>query len=383
MHIATIRVLTSKLTVAIYFAIVLLPVLLLGYDGPWFGPGDISIRGRALFPEKFAPGAFGAFDLWFADRVGFRFPLIYAGTNFHIGLLHRPLDRHIVFGREGWMFWTDDQDTAPATMADARGKLRFKPTEVKRIEANVRAAQHRFAKCGIPSGVFVAPNKQSIYGEYLINVDANGPLTRFDALEADLSATAREMIIDPRPIMREAKRAHAPIRLYNKTETHWNDLGAYYGYVAILKKFERLLPIAHIELASLDNYQITAGPYPGGDMATRVLFSPWRFADENVALTPKVRIPGPGEVQIDRVHFVYRNPQGVGRMILFGDSFATYLVPFLAQHFAEVHRYVGEQFDGRVVAIHHPDIVVLETLESYSPRLLLPPIGLDEACEKR
>jgi hypothetical protein len=69
-------------------------------------------------------------------------------------------------------------------------------------------------------------------------------------------------------------------------------------------------------------------------------------------------------------------------MVLFGDSFATYLVPFLAQHFAEVHRYVGEQFDGRVVAMQHPDIVVLETLESYSPRLLLPPISLDEACEK-
>ena len=382
MQAAAARTVTSKLTVAVYFAVVLLPVILLGYDGPWFGPGDISIRGRGPFPEKFAPGAFSAFDLWFADRVGFRFPLIHAGTNFYIGLLHRPLDRHIVFGREGWMFWTDDRDTAPATMADARGKLRFTSAETRRIETNLRAAQERFAECGIPIGVFIAPNKQSLYGEYLINVDANTPLTRLDVLEADLSDAAREMIIDPRPIMREAKRAHAPIRLYNKTETHWNDLGAYYGYLTILKKFAKLLPIAHMELASLDHYQIAAGPYPGGDMATRVLFSPWRFADENVLLTPKVRIPGPGELQIDRVHFVERNPDGVGRMVLFGDSFATYLVPLLAQHFAEVHRYVGEQFDGRVVAMHHPDVVVLETLESYSPRLLLPPIGLDEACDK-
>jgi hypothetical protein len=172
------------------------------------------------------------------------------------------------------------------------------------------------------------------------------------------------------------------VRLYNKTETHWNDLGAYYGYIAIIDKISHIIPVAHLELASLDHYQIAAGPYPGGDMATRVLFSPWRFADDNVSLTPKLPIPGPGEVQIDRVHFVHRNPGGTGRIVLFGDSFATLLVPFLAQHFSEVHRYVGEEFNGSVVAAHQPDIVLLETLESYLPRLLLPPINLGSACDK-
>jgi hypothetical protein len=68
--------------------------------------------------------------------------------------------------------------------------------------------------------------------------------------------------------------------------------------------------------------------------------------------------------------------------VLFGDSFATLLVPFLAQHFAEVHRYPAEQIDGAVVARHHPDFVMFETLESYSPRFLLPPINLDAACGK-
>ena len=140
-----IRAITSKLTVATYFALVLIPVALLGYDGPWFGPGDISIRGRAPFPERFSPGFYSAFDLWFADRIGFRYPLIYTGTNFHIGLLHRPIDRHVVFGRDGWMFWTDDRDTTPATMADSRGKLRFTAAEVRRIDANLRAAHERFS----------------------------------------------------------------------------------------------------------------------------------------------------------------------------------------------------------------------------------------------
>jgi alginate O-acetyltransferase complex protein AlgJ len=382
MQMSAIRSITSRLTVVTYFAVVLLPVVMLGHDGAGFGPGDIAIRGRAPFPEKFAPGAYAAFDLWFADRIGYRYPLIYAGTNFHIGLLNRPLDRHIVFGREGWMYWTDDRDTAPATMADSRGKLRFTPTEVRRMDAQLRAAHARLAACGIPSAVFVAPNKQSIYGEFLVNVDSEALPSRFDALLNELSSPARDMIIDPRPVMRTAKRAHAPVRLYNKTETHWNSLGAFYGYVALVDKIARMMPIARRELASLEHYRIVAGPYPGGDMATRVLLSPWRFADENVVLYPVEPIAGEGEVAIDRVHFVQRNPNGTGRMVLFGDSFATLLVPFLARHFAEVHRYVGEEFNGSVVASHHPDIVILETLESYAPKLLLPPIDMDSACNK-
>jgi alginate O-acetyltransferase complex protein AlgJ len=380
MQLSSFRSISSRLTLVTYFLVVLLPVFLLGHDGPWFGPGDISIRGRAPFPPKFAPGAFALFDVWFADRIGLRYPLIYAGTNFHIGLLHRPLDRHIVFGREGWMYWTDDRDTAPATMADSRGKLRFSTNEVRRIDTQLRAAHDRIAACGTPSAVFVAPNKQSIYGEFLINVDAGRPVTRLDALIEALSPPARDMIVDPRPMMRAAKLAHTPIRLYNKTETHWNTLGAFYGYLALIEKIAQMMPIAHHDLASLDHYRIEAGPYAGGDMASRVLFSPWRFADEDVQLEAKAPIAGEGQVQIDRVHFVQRNPNGVGRIVLFGDSFATALVPFLAQHFAEVHRYVGEEFNGAVIARHRPDVVVFETLESYAPRMLQPPIALDAAC---
>src|SRR5216684_1197735 len=226
MRTDTIRSLSRRLTVLIYFAVVLLPVALFGYDGPWVGGGNISIRGKAPFPSKFTPGTFKDFDEWFADRVGLRYPLIYAGTELHIGLLHRPLDRHILFGRDNWMFWTDDQETVPATMADSRGKLRFTPPELTRIDAQLRTSRDQFAACGIPGVIIIAPNKQSLYGEFLINADAGSPPTRLDTLMNALSGPAKAMIIDPRAMMRAAKLSHAPLHLYNKTESHWNALGA-------------------------------------------------------------------------------------------------------------------------------------------------------------
>ena len=153
-----------RLTVIVYFAVVLIPVLLLGTDGPWLSGGDAEIRAKAPFPKKFNPGTFRDFDEWFADRVGLRYPLIYAGSELHVGLLRRPLDRHIFFGRDGWMFWTDDAENIPATMADSRSRLRFSQPELGRVDANIRAVRDRFAQCGVPVIVVVIPNKQTIYG---------------------------------------------------------------------------------------------------------------------------------------------------------------------------------------------------------------------------
>jgi alginate O-acetyltransferase complex protein AlgJ len=373
---------SARLTVATFLAIVLFPVVLFGYNGPWPGRGEVAIRERAPFPYRVTPAVYGELDQWFADRVGLRFPLIYLATKLHVDLLQRPLDNHIFFGRDGWMFWTDDGEATPAVMVDVRGALRFKPAEMTRIESEVLMIRSRFAACNIPVRLVVAPNKQSIYGEFVLGESAVPPATRFDVLMGSLSDSAKAIIVDPRPTLRAAKREHAPLHLYNKTESHWNQLGAYYGYRAIIAALGQTMPIAHLELAALDNYQISVGPYPGGDMTTRVLFSPWTFKDENVSLTPK-NMPLPQrEVQFSDRDFITRNPQGKGRLLMFGDSFANGLVRYLAQHFAVVHRHVGVAIDGALVAQTQPDAVLFVTVERHAYRLITPSVRLDLACKR-
>ena len=119
-------------------------------------------------------------------------------------------------------------------MADSRSRLRFSQPELARADANISAVRDRFAQCGIPVIVVIIPNKQTIYGKYLFSGDVAAPVTRLDSLWRELSAPARSIMFDPRPMMREAAAAHDPILLYPKTETHWNELGAFYGYRAIM-----------------------------------------------------------------------------------------------------------------------------------------------------
>lgn len=370
------------LTVIVYFTVALIPVLLFGHDGPWLGAANLDIRGKVPFPNKLSPGTFRDFDEWFADRVGLRYPLIYAGTGLHIGLLRRPLDRHIFFGRDGWMFWTDDAETIPATMADSRNRLRFSQPELGRIEANLRAVRDRFAQCGIPVIVFVAPNKQTIYGKYLFSDNVAAPVTRYDALLRELSEPARSIMIDPRPMMRAAAAAHDPILLYPKTETHWNELGAFYGYRSMMEAIARSISIDHPETLSLERYDVKSIPYAGGDMAVRVLFSPWRFDDSYVFVAPKTPLVRIEQSLVAHDHTLYRNPNGKGRLVVFGDSFVHPLMPFLTQNFEEVHRYSAEEINGAVAAQHRPAAVVFQMVERHAERLLRPPLNLPQLCNR-
>jgi hypothetical protein len=64
-----------------------------------------------------------------------------------------------------------------------------------------------------------------------------------------------------------------------------------------MQKLAPMLP-GHAKL--LDEYQLLSGRYRGGDMAAHVLFSPWRFDDEDVSLSPKGPLSAQGEIRITR-----------------------------------------------------------------------------------
>ena len=380
MTLAAIRSITPKLTVAVYLAIVLLPVALFGTNGPWWGAAALQIRQRTEFPTRLAPGSFQVFDGWFADRIGLRYPLIYLGTELHLGAFGRPLDRHVFFGPDHWMFWTEDADRVPSAMADSRGRLRFTPNEIKRVETELLAMRERFDACRIPFAVAVAPNKQSIYREFVVDTSAGEPRTRLDGLLAGLAAAARSLIVDTRETIRPAKSRHAPVRLYNKTETHWNELGAFYGYAGIMDALRRTVPLNHPELTSIAQYDVSARRYPGGDMATVVLFSPWRFPDEDVSVRRKTPAALPAEQHLDPRYSITRNPNGQGKLLLIGDSFTQGPIRYLQQHFAEVHRVISTSVDGGLVARLRPDVVLMLVVERNLEHLLRPHVNLAKAC---
>jgi hypothetical protein len=345
------RTFTRSLPCVVFWLLCVLPLAFFTVDGPSPGARPLPMRERAPFPSRVAPHVFREFDNWFVDRIGLRRSLVSTGAAFHVGLLRRSTDRRVVIGRDGWLFYTDD-DHKPATMADIRGALRFTDAEIRTTERNLMAMREAFAACGMRGLVVIAPNAQSVYGEYLIDSGIK-PVTRLDDLLAHLSAPVRGMILDLRAPLLAEKAAHPEQPLYFKTDSHWNDLGAFYAYRAIIAALAKTGPVGDTSLAAPENYTLSESPYDDGDLAINMLLSPGKFQDEQILLQPKAK----AETARGRD----------GQLLLIGDSFSSRLKPFLKRNFVE-SRFVT--FGDLPVPPPRaggpqPAVVLLEVVERY------------------
>jgi alginate O-acetyltransferase complex protein AlgJ len=311
---------TQSLACIVFWLLSLLPVALFTIDGPWPGVGELRMRAREPFPQRITPHIFRDLDRWFIDRIGLRLSLVSTGAAFHIGLLQRSTDRRVVIGRDGWLFWIDDGN-GPATMADFRGALRFTDAELRAAERHLLAMRDVSAACGVRGLVAVAPNKQSVYGEYLNNSGVR-PSTRLDDLLSRLGVSARAMILDLRVPLRAAKAADPARPIYFKTDSHWNDLGAFYAYRAVITALAQSMPVGDLALASPEQYEINIVPFDDGDLAINMLSSPGRFKDVQVLLRRKTASGGGSQTKLG------------GQMLLIGDSFSLRLSRYFARHFS-------------------------------------------------
>src|SRR5258708_13657292 len=138
----------SRFWVAVFLTLILLPTILFGVDGPWIGE-DVPFQPRAAFPQRFSQRLFKEFGRWFGDRIGLRYPLIYAAVGYDVLLLRWPIDRYVVFGRGGWLFFADSIAGARNSLADFLPRLHFPPSAFTLITAGLEAVRKRLEACGI------------------------------------------------------------------------------------------------------------------------------------------------------------------------------------------------------------------------------------------
>jgi hypothetical protein len=83
----------------------------------------------------------------------------------------------------------------------------------------------------------------------------------------------------------------------------------------------------------------------------------------------------------DRQHGLAEADQpgpGLPRAVVFRDSFAGAMVPFLSEAFGHVRFVYDHQPDPRLIEVEKPDVVILEMVERYVARSvdLTPPVEM-------
>jgi alginate O-acetyltransferase complex protein AlgJ len=363
----------NALLVGLFAAVISLPLAanLAGHDG-----ADPTAENRELatFPRldgswKAIVGYGRGLGAWFDDHFGFRSSLVrWYGESRLFGLGVSP-SAAVVKGRDGWFFYADDE-----AMVDFAAEQPLSPDEVANWRAAVVGARDWLRRRGIAYVFTIAPDKHEIYpDEVPTSIRRVGATRRMDQILAALE-DAGVAAVDVRPALEAARRRE---RIYQKTDTHWNDRGALVAYQQIIDAVRAQVP-AVPRPWTRDDFEAVVRQREGMDLAgmmglTRVL------RETDLALVPRrprrarVIEPAGAEASAEEGRLVTLIPgmPGTGgnpgnpasalpRAVIFRDSFFSRLAPFTSEHFSRAVYLWQNDFDADAVLQERPDVVIQE-----------------------
>jgi hypothetical protein len=355
-------------TVAAFFVLIWIPLI------GSLGARDAVIsetEQRVLAPlprPGVEPGSWqalpAAMEAWYDDRMGLRDALIRAHGYLEVRWLGVSSSDRLVVGRRGWLFLGDS-----APVAQYRGTARFTQGELHRWRQVLVQWRDWLAGQDIAFLVVFVPNKHSLYPEFMpASLPRVSDESQLSQLVRFLEDTSDLPVLDLRGPLEAAK---ARARIYHKTDTHWNDRGAYAAYRAILGALAEQLP----RLAEDAPVPVRLEEFDGPGMGLARMVGLDEVIGEHYVFLhptrPRAAIePEQRALFEDRTRRQLPLEMGTGdpelpRALMVRDSFANALIPYLSESFERI-LYVWERsIDPALVERERPDVVIFEMVERF------------------
>lgn len=323
------------------------------------------------------------YETWFDDHFAYRSELIHWHHRLYVQGAGVSPRTDVVMGKEGWLF-TNASDQEQAALDQVRGLFPFTEEQLREWQDFLEECRDWFEDRGVPYHLTIAPSKPSIHPEYLPDgIEVRNPVTRLDQLRDWLEATPQRdgrpgvSFVDLRPALLGAKAQYAP--LYRRTDTHWNGLGALIATAALVDALRPAFP--SLPALSPEQFEISRVPSTGGDLAANlslahVLEDELALLRERVPVTLERQVEGLAPVRIpstavgleqnlaeerQRPFRMVQPGVDLPRLLMFRDSYASNLVPFLARAFSSSSYYWQYRIhDPAIMALERPDVVVQE-----------------------
>jgi len=258
------------------------------------------------------------------------------------------------------MYWTGE-----GSIDDYQNTQPFLQSDLENIQTGLDAIYERYQAEGITFMVVVAPNKTTVYPEYLPDtIQKLRPKSRLDELMAHMQAYGKTSILDLRPILLAEKKAQ---QVYLATDTHWNDFGALAASREILLALQPVFPA--LKFNNLDDFNQVPEQVEGD--LPKLLFAADLFPEQTVRLEPRFeRVARFVETGVEGRVLSIHPDQHLPKLVMFRDSFAIALIPFLSDHFSRAVYQWDFEIDEGLIDDETPDVVILEVTERYLARLL-------------
>jgi len=232
------------------------------------------------------------------------------------------------------------------------------------------AAPGWLAERGIRFLVVIAPNKETIYPEYMpARLNRLRETTRLDQIVSHMRARSNLAIIDPRAALRSAKAGGT---VYFRTDTHWNDAGAWLLHREIVARLHAWYPDVEARPA-VPIVRVSRGW--SGDLTTKLGLE-GRIGEDRLLLEPPrmSRAADPGPRPLDpqrRLSAAERSIASRLRVVMFHDSFGVSLQPLLSESCSRIVFSSGPtnwrlNFDPALVEREQPAVVIQEIGERFA-----------------
>jgi hypothetical protein len=318
-------------------------ILHLGEDGP------VTNRQRVMALAHFP----GDFKKYLGDHFAFRNLLIKLHGMLMVEGLKTTSTHQVELGKGGWMYFAGD-----GSLDDYRNIEPWTDQELVEWRQVLEDRQAFCDRMGIKYLFVVAPSKQDIYPENMPDrINQVRIETRLDQLMAYMKRCGSKVqIVDLRGPVLEAKKSGE--RLYHKTDTHWNDRGAFPAYLALMQAVRAKVP--GVRILSESDFTPTVSKIAGMDLS-KLLGINDRMQERRLNLEARIPLRLP---RVDQDDMTPMNVEGTGpRAVVFRDSFMTAMLGWVAEGFGHGVYFWEDGFDTNVITKEKPDIVIQEIAE--------------------
>ncbi|MBN2345431.1 MAG: hypothetical protein JXO51_03500 [Candidatus Aminicenantes bacterium] len=305
-------------------------------------------------------------ESYFNDHFGLRSHLVHWHNRLMVQWFDASPTDKVIVGRRGWLFMGRETKTRDE-LDYYRSLTPLSPSELRQWRQTLCQRRDWLAGRNIRYIFLVVPNKSTIYPEYMPGRFRRlHPRSRLDQLLAELEREKDFPVLDVRPELQRAKERYT---VYNRTDSHWNELGAYFAYERILGRLAADFP--GLPRPSLDQFAIESTDWAGGDLAQMLSLHKKYYRERAIRL----RYRGTAEVT------ALRSRRSLGPyvretitecataplpgMVMVHDSFAHQLKPLLNPRFRRIV-YIWDwrlRFFKDVIEEERPAVVIDEMAE--------------------
>ena len=316
-----------------------------------------DIRGVEKFPKQF--------DAYYNDHVPFRGVIREAWTKLNVELMHDSIAKSVVIGdsdgkgtNKSWLFYSEMNDRSP--VFGVQGIQKASDVDKQLAIDNIERQTKLFEEQGKNFYFLMIPNKENIYREYLPgNIDIYNDSSRDEQVFEALHKAGFDNVLYVKDEIVNAKKLG---QLYYKQDTHWNELGAFYGYKAFMQEAE----------PNFDEYSYAISVDEDANLNKDLaMFLGLRnyFVDDNIRVkylddnNVDVEKSGNGTKQI--VVSTNQEPIIDKDVLLVGDSYRVAFVPYIQKVYRHVISMHRDAYDKKKLNEYDPDIVISEAVERY------------------